>query len=147
ALVDLAEKHPDTWVIWLARGASSQPMRRVSGDPLRERDRLAARANTLATRAEGNVEFHPQSVIEVVEHAGKDQGFRVRGRCGGKPQTWEVERIIANVGYTPNRDLYRELQVYECYASLGPMKLAAALLGAHGEDCLKQTGHGPETMK
>jgi thioredoxin reductase len=146
ALADLAEQHPDTWVIWLARSDRTWPLRRLAGDPLRERDRLALRANTLATRDEGNVEFHPQSLIEAVECSGRDQGFKVRGRIAGQPHTWEVERLIANVGYTPHRDLYRELQVHECYASLGPMKLAA-LLGQGPEDCLKQAGHGPESLR
>jgi thioredoxin reductase len=146
ALVDLAEKHPDTWVIWLTRGTSTQPIHRYPADPLRERDRLAVRANTLATRAEGNVEFHRQTFVEAVEQTGKDQGFKVRARSAGKVRTWEVERLIANVGYTPNTDVYRELQVHECYASLGPMALAAALLGQRGEDCLKQTSHGAQTL-
>src|SRR5207244_3750629 len=47
-LATLAENHPATWVIWLARGQSTQPIKRIAGDPLRERDRLAVRANTLA---------------------------------------------------------------------------------------------------
>jgi thioredoxin reductase len=147
ALADLAEKHPDTWVIWLARTTGSQPLKRIPADPLRERDRLAARANTLATRGEGNVEFHSQSWIQAVECYGKDQAFKVRGHVAGEPHTWEVERLIANVGYSPNRDLYRELQVHECYASLGPMKLAAGLLGQGGDDCLKYTSPGPDTLR
>src|SRR5205807_3754216 len=66
----LAEANPATWVVWLARGSSTQPIKRVAADPLRERDRLAVRANTLATRPEGNVEFHNQSVVESVDCAG-----------------------------------------------------------------------------
>jgi thioredoxin reductase len=147
ALADLAEKHPDTWVIWLARGSSTQPIRRFAGDPLRERDRLAVRANSLATRGDGNVEFHGQSFVEAVECPGKDQGFKVRGRSGDRACTWAAERLIANVGYTPNRDLYRELQVHECYVSLGPMKVAATLLGHRREDCLKQASPGVEALR
>jgi thioredoxin reductase len=120
ALVELAEKHPDTWVIWLARGSSTQPVRRIPNDPLRERDRLAVRANNLATRADGNVEFHAQCFVEAVECPGKDQGFKVKGREAGRPCTWAVERVVANVGYSPNRDLYRELHVDESPTTLGP---------------------------
>jgi thioredoxin reductase len=126
-LAKLAEKHPATWVIWLARGSATQPIRRFVNDPLRERDQLAVRANTLATRGEGNVEFHPQAVVESVECAGPDRGFKVAARCAGKVLTWEVDRLVANVGGTPNTDLYRELQVHECFASLGPMALATVL--------------------
>jgi thioredoxin reductase len=146
-LAQVAEANGDTWTLWLARGNGTQPLKRISNDPLRERDSLAVRANTLATRGEGNVEFHNQTVIEVVETAGPDKGFKVTARVAGKPRTWEVERIIAHVGYTPDTGLYRELQVHECYASLGPMNLAAALLKHGGGDCLKMPAAGADTLR
>ena len=147
ALAALAEKHPATWVIWLARGAGTQPIKRFVNDPLRERDLTAVRANNLATRPDGNVEFHAQTVVEAVETAGPDRGFKVSGRCSGKPVSWEVERIIANVGYGPDAELYRELQVHECYASLGPMALAAALAKHAGGDCLAVPSQGPAALR
>jgi hypothetical protein len=125
----------------------SQPLPRLPGDPLKERDRVAARANTLATRREGNVEYHGSTSIEAVECGNLDQGFKVHSRIGDRPKTWQVDRLIAHVGYTPNTDLYRELQIHECYASLGPMKLAAAQLGQASGDCLKQTSPGAETLR
>ena len=131
-------------MVWLTRGAKSQPLKRLANDPLKERDRLAARANTLATRGEGNVEFHPQSPVEAVEWLGPDKGFQVTARIGGKPKTWEVERVIGNVGYTPDASLYRELQVHECYASLGPMALAASLLEARRRRLPEHPGAGAE---
>jgi thioredoxin reductase len=146
-LADLAAKYPDTWVYWVTRGGGSLPIRREPQDPLRERDRLAVRANTLAARTDANVEHYPQTVIDAVETAGADKGFKVTARRGGQTVVWNVDRIIANLGHTPNTDLYRELQIHECYASLGPMKLAAALLGQRNEDCLKQTSCGPETLR
>ena len=145
-LATLAEKHPDTWVVWLARGAGTMPLKRISGDPLKERDQLAVRANSLATRADGNVEFYAQSAMEAVEGTA-DRGFKVTGRVGSKPKTWNVERIIANVGYSPDTDLYRELQIHECYASLGPMNLAAALSKHRGGDCLTIPSQGPATLR
>src|SRR5581483_7200736 len=122
-------------------------IRRIANDPLRERDRLAVRANTLATRTDAKVEYHNLTVVEAVESAGPDKGFRVTARCGGKPRTWDVDRIIANVGYGPDTNLYRELQVHECYASLGPMKLAAGLLKHAGADCLNVPAQGAESLR
>lgn len=144
-LAKLAEEDEDTWVVWLARCSSTQPIKRIANDPLRERDRLATTANTLATRAEGNVEFHNQTVI--TELTKTEEGYAVHCRSHGAPRTWNVERIIANVGYSPNADLYRELQVHECYASLGPMNLAAALLKQSGGDCLAIGPQGAETLR
>jgi thioredoxin reductase len=146
-LATLAEKHPSTWVIWLARGKGMQPIRRIVNDTLRERDRLAVRANTLATRADGCVEFHPQTEIDAVECGGPDGPFAVHGRRDGKPMKWESDRLVANVGYTPNERIYRELQVHECYATLGPMALAAALLKHAGGDCLTVPAQGAAALR
>jgi thioredoxin reductase len=146
-LATLAEEAPETWVIWLARGQGTQPVTRIPNDPLRERDRLAARANSLATRGDGNVEFHGQSFVEMIDSLGPDKGFRVHARSGGKARSWEVDRLIANVGYSPRANLYRELQVHECYATLGPMNVAAALLKQNAVDCLAVTALGPASLK
>ena len=146
-LSTLAGSNQDTWVTWLARCAGSQPIKRVANDPLRERDRLAVRANSLATRGDGNVEFHNQSVVETIETAGPDKGFKVTARVAGKPRSWEVDRIVGNVGNTPDNELYRELQIHECYASLGPMKLAASLAKHAGGDCLTIGAQGPDTLR
>lgn len=105
ALATLAEEHPATWVFWLTRGARGQPLHRLPNDLFKERDRLAARANSLATRCDGNLEFHPQTVLDEVIHHGPDKGFRVAGRSNGKAVSWEVERVIANVGYRPDTKL------------------------------------------
>jgi thioredoxin reductase len=147
SLAQMAADNPSTWVTWIARGPNSAPIKRVAGDPLKERDRLAVRANTIATRNDANVEFHAQTVVEAIEAIGQDKGFRVSTRSAGKPRVFEAERIIGNVGYTPDRLLYRELQIHECYASFGPMKLAAHLLGSKGGDCLKQSSHGPDSLR
>jgi len=144
-LADLAEVHAGTWVIWLARRVSSQPIRRQVNDPLRERDQIASRANHLATRTDTNVEFHPGSLVDAVERQGET--FRIQARCNGKQMTREVDRVIANVGYTPDASLYRELQIHECYASLGPINLAAALLKHAGGDCLSIPAQGPAVLR
>jgi thioredoxin reductase len=99
ALADLAEENNDTWVFWLTHGPRGAPLARIPNDPLKERDRLAVRANSLATRCDGNLEFHPQTVIDEVVCHGPDKGFRVAGRSAGQVVSWEVERVIAHVGY------------------------------------------------
>lgn len=102
ALAMLAEDHPATWAFWLTRGPRGQPLPRLPYDPLKERDRLAAKANSLATRCDGNLEFHPQTVLDEVVCHGPDKGFRVSGRTNGKPAVWEVERVIGAVGSRPD---------------------------------------------
>jgi thioredoxin reductase len=113
SLASLSEQNQSSWIIWLMRGPRTTPLPRYSADPLRERDRLAARANSLATRGEGHVEHHSQTVIDTIESHGPDRGFRVVGRRVGEELNWEVERVIANVGYLPDLSLCSELHVVE----------------------------------
>jgi hypothetical protein len=126
-LAQLGLEASSTWVVWIARSARSLPVKRVPQDPLRERDRIAALANNFATRTDGNVEFHPETSVDAIEFLGADKGFKVSCRSGKKARTWEVEKVIANVGYTTERNLYRELQIDECYATLGPTSIAVNL--------------------
>ena len=71
------------------------------------------------------MEFHNQTSIEAVECAGPDKGFRVVARCAGRDRTWEVDRVVGNVGYTPDTMIYRGLQVHDCCATFGPLNRGA----------------------
>ena len=144
-LARLAEKHSSTWIVWLARASGTTPIRRIVNDPLRERDLLAGKANMLATRGEGHVEYYSQAVVSAVEQ-NKD-GFEVTATVAGQEKSWQVDRVIGNVGYEPDNRLYRELQIHECYASMGPMALAAALMKHAGGDCLSIPAQGANTLK
>jgi hypothetical protein len=147
SLADLGREHSATWGIWIGRTPTSAPLRRIPGDPLKERDRLAVRANNIATRTDDNVEFHAGTLLEAIESLGPDRGFRVTARTSAGIRTWEVERIIANVGYSPDTNLTRELQVHEDFATLGPFDVAAALRSQKPGDCLKVAATGPESLR
>jgi hypothetical protein len=146
-LAELAREHSATWGIWVARGLGSTPLRRIPNDPLKERDRLAMKANSVATRSDDNVEFQAGVHIDAIEFLGQDKGFKVSARTPAGAKTWEVERIIANVGYSPDTNLARELQIHESFTSLAPMALAEALAANRGHDCLKAVGGGPDTLR
>jgi len=157
AVVDLAEVgrgDENTSVVWLTRSPQRPPIDRISRDPLRERDRLAEEANRLALSADSVVDWRPGTIVHRVTRSASDGVFHVElcppSRDISQQQTLEtltVDNIIANVGYRPDRSLYEELQVHECYASQGPMNLAAALLGETSSDCLHQSTYGVETLR
>jgi len=136
ALATLAVEHSATWVFWLTRGARGQPLPRIANDPFKERDRLAVKANSLATRCDGNLEFHPQTVLDEVIAHGPDKGFRVAGRSNGKPVSWEVERVIANVGYRPDMNLRVD---GPGYFVLGAKSRDAGFLLRDGFEQIRQT--------
>ncbi|MCE9533479.1 MAG: monooxygenase, partial [Planctomycetes bacterium] len=112
-LAQLAEQDSATWIIWLNRGTRSTPLVRIFSDTFRSRDRLSATVNGLANRGEGHIEYHAQTAIQAIECHGPDKGFRVSARCGNEEMVWEVERLIANVGYVPDLSFCRELHVVE----------------------------------
>jgi hypothetical protein len=126
-------------------------------DPLPERARLTAAAGRLAGGASPAVTVERGVVVEAVERAGVPAGsgrllVTLRdcraGAAGGAAGTRQVtvDRVLSLTGAVGDHQLYRQLQVHECYATCGPMKLSAALLGAAGGDCLDQTAHGVETL-
>jgi hypothetical protein len=68
-------------------------------------------------------------------------------RNGSGSERVEVDRVLSLTGFVGDHEMYRQLQVHECYATCGPINLSAALLGAAGGDCLTQTTHGADTLK
>ena len=152
ALARLAREYPDTHVVWVTREGRNPPLPRIENDALPERDRLAAAANELAVDPDSPIDWRPGRVVEEIERVfeGPVVHFNVMlvndSKGVERREQLRVDRIIANVGFRPDRSLYEELQVHECYATQGPIKLAAALLGEASSDCLAQTGHGVETL-
>jgi len=69
------------------------------------------------------------------------------GSGDGSSETVVVDRIISLTGAVGDAHMYRQLQVHECYATSGPMKLAAALLASSSADCLTQVSHGADTLR
>jgi hypothetical protein len=153
ALSLLQADRPQTRVIWLTKQHAETPVGRIPNDRLAERDRLAAEANRMALSDDPVVTWRPGRVVRRVEltgeigPAGQRWAVHVQSLDDGAIERIEVDRIIANVGYRPDRSLYEELQVHECYATQGPMKLAAKLMGETSADCLDQTSHGPEVLR
>lgn len=146
ALARLAASEPQTRITWAVRhaiAAGTGPIARVEHDPLPERARLVEQANGLAAGSD-TVEFLAETSVRSLVWRAEVGSFVVlfEGAYAGER---EVDAIIANVGWRPDRRIYEELQVHECYATGGPIKLAAALLSA-AADCLAQPAVGAETL-
>ncbi len=134
-LAALAEEQQSTWVVWLTHAdRGGGPLPRIPGDPWKERDKLAAKANNLACRCDGNLEYHAQTHVEELISHGPDKGFRVAGQVMGKPMSWEVERVIANVGYRADLTICNELRVNEPTGAFATAEPGYYILGmkSHG---------------
>ena len=144
-LAAFARGAPGTRVVWAVRSpAPSWGV--VADDPLPERAALNTAARELAGGASGAVELRPGAVTEALD--GRD-GRIVATLRNGEVEEVEVDRVLALNGGVGDASLYRQLQVHECYATTGPMNLAAALLGEAGDggDCLRVAAHGAETLR
>ncbi|HEX2164486.1 MAG TPA: flavoprotein [Thermoanaerobaculia bacterium] len=142
ALAELAAARPGTRVLW-AVDRAPQP---IEDDPLPERARLMRRAGELAEGMSAAVEALPGARVEALARNGHGLVLSVRLPEGGRDEV-HAERVLSLTGYVGDPSLHRQLQVHQCYATEGPMKLSAALLGAAGGDCLAAGGHGVETLK
>ena len=142
ALAQFARQAPGTKVIWAVRHPRPD-WGAVEHDPLPERASLSGAAEDLQRGASAAVEVWTGRVTEALQASG--DRIAVSLRNGGVERV-EVDRILALNGGVGDHSLYRQLQVHECYATCGPMKLAAALQAGSGADCLAQTSHGPETL-
>lgn len=141
----LAQESPDTRVHWAVRSQSPAPTAN-GDDPLPFRRALVEEVSALVQGASPPVEL--LRGVEVGEVRETDVGTRVRLLSGSDVSgDLLVDRIFSLTGSVGDREIYRQLQVHECYATQGPMKLAAALLAADtGADCLDQVSHGADAL-
>lgn len=145
ALAELAKGNANTKVTWVVRReCGGEPIKRIEGDRLLSRDQLAAAANELAS-GDSMVKLLEKTRIDAIDRNESGTGFVV-STMGDAESQIEVDNVLSNTGYRPDNSIYRELQVHECYASSGPMKLAATLLANASEDCLDQVSAGAASL-
>ena len=151
AFLSLVRSASKTQVFWINRSSRNQPYLLFQDDPLLYRDQLSRLGNQLATHPPSWLRYYGESGVEAITSwpgkglSGEHRVFEVVVESPRGSEKLEVDQIVACVGFRPDRSLYRQLQVHECYATVGPMKLAAALLGG-SSDCLAQESHGIETL-
>ncbi|OLE65158.1 MAG: hypothetical protein AUG03_06070 [Acidobacteria bacterium 13_1_20CM_2_68_14] len=118
ALAALASRHPRTRILWSFRSTRVPLYPRVPEDPLTRRDALCAGANRLAQGSDPRIEPCSGSFVESIARPSSSARARLE--------------VILKTG----RRLRRER--VDRIATCGPIKLAAALLGEDGGDCLSQ---------
>jgi thioredoxin reductase len=144
-LAELAQVHSSTRIFWPIR--RSRPEWNVlPDDPLPARAALIRRAQELAKGASPAVTTLCGVAIDALSQDNGKLVVTLR-QADGDTTTIAVDRILSLTGFAGDHQLYRQLQVHECWATSGPMKLAASLLASHSDDCLDQTTHGAETLR
>ncbi len=106
-----------------SRPATAEPVPRIAHDPCGERDRIAVAAN--AALGQKGVRHLPGCSILRIKQDGDSLEVRLLFPDDSKEDI-RVDRILGNVGYRPDRGMYRELQVAECPVSEAPQNLEAS---------------------
>ncbi|MEJ7817957.1 MAG: NAD(P)-binding protein [Thermoleophilaceae bacterium] len=141
-LARFARDAPETRIIWAIR-SRDPTWGAVEDDPLPDRAALNRAAAEIAGGASPAIETRLGHVTERLERRDGRVAVTLRNGEAGRVI---VDRVLALNGGVGDASLYRQLQVHECYATCGPINLAAALLGEAGGDCLSQPTPGPETL-
>ena len=137
AFAMLLEEEPGTGLTWARRDSRKEPLPVIENDPLPQRARLSQAANRLSESPPAGCEVLEDVVISSLRQKDGKIHVELARPQGQESKAVVVDRIISMTGYRPDNSYHRELQVHLCYASEGPMKLAAALLGGGSNgDCL-----------
>jgi hypothetical protein len=141
SLAKIAETDPTTRVTWVIRNLSPT-FGAIEDDPLGPREILVRTALSLATAGDTPFDVRLGRSVESVAPTPDGVGVSL-----GDEETVTVDVILSLTGSVGNDRMYRQLQVHECWATSGPMKLASALLGASSVDCLSQESHGADSLR
>lgn len=134
----LNRSRPVTKVTWAIR-RPGQALHAIDADPLPSRQRLVEASLRMADDPPHWLTFLGSVAVESIEYADATftaQLTRLDGPGRDPRPTVRADNVVALVGYSPDATIYDQLQVHSCYGTAGPTKLAAALLGEAGADCL-----------
>jgi thioredoxin reductase len=147
ALAKLAEESPGTRATWLTRRAEPGFAGETSdAHTLPARTALYAEGRRLQGGASEAVRWIGGGEVEGFEYNSATHRYKVLFATAAGPRTEDADQVIVNCGYGPDTSLYRELRVHECYESLAPMRLAAALQGAGTSDCVTIPSFGADAL-
>jgi hypothetical protein len=145
-LMQLRADGVDLMAHWVFLGKFSTPLTAAENDPLPYRQRLAELGNATAVDPPGWLAIHGGRGVESLQLEANSLCVRLEGT----PSPLRCDQLLAHVGFRPDRSLAEELQLHECWATSGPMKLAAELLSQSadaGGDCLAIGDAGPDALK
>ena len=146
ALEQLAREAPGTRVAWVTRRAAPGFAGEAPGDSLPARATLYAEGRRLQGGGSEPVHWLGGGECEGIEYNSATHRYRAQFATPAGARIEESDQVIVNCGYGPDNSLYRELRVHECYESLAPMKLAAALQDAGTSDCTRIPAFGAELL-
>ena len=145
-LAQLADEVPGTKVAWVSRRATPGFAGETADDSLPARAALYAEGRRLQGGGNDAVHWTGGGEVEQIEYNSGTHRYRAQFATPTGARMEEADQVIINCGFGPDTSLYRELRVHECFETLAPMKLAAALQGAGTTDCTQIPAFGAELL-
>jgi len=137
-----------TEVAWLRR-EESEPYPLIPDDPLPMRRELSEFGNAVARGEIAEIEVIEGTIRRIESGEERPLSLQISRNDSSVHSSvhsaWD--QIVATVGYRPDLTPLRELQIHECWATEGPINLAAALLASESDDCLDRETGGVELLE
>lgn len=126
-------------VTWITRQTNEHAIRPIEQDPLPLRSQIASQLKELVDR--NAIQTLTNVAIDQIrssDNAEIELGIYQADLGDELTRQWHsFDHVIGLTGYRPDLSIFRELQIHQCYATEGPIKLAASLLNQSSHDCLK----------
>ena len=132
-------------VVWAVR-REAPTWGAVEGDVLPGRAALVAASEQVAAGGVPGAQVLTGVVVDALSERDGDVVAVLRDLTGGTREV-AADAVASATGSVGDAGLYRQLQVHECYATEGPIALAATLLGQAGGDCLAQPAAGVDVLR
>ena len=146
-LANLKETHPETQLFWIIRQSVDRvPYCCDPKDPLEQRRRLAESVNQIYVDERIFTKIFTETVVTKLISSSSSATIDITLDTTPPQILHNIDYIIANTGSQPDRSLYENLNVQECYRTKGPLALAVKLLSSGSADCLTQTTYGAHSM-
>ena len=139
-LETLCDEASSTRVVWAVRAPNLRPCVEVDCDPLPERQRVAARANELATKPPLWLKVERRASVERLDPR-PDNAVKV-SLSGGRDHI--VDEIVGLTGYRPDLTMVSELAIEVSPSTEGAARLARAL--SNVTDCLSVPAILPDDL-
>lgn len=119
----------------------------VVDDVLPDRVALVESSRRIAAGQVAGAQLVTGVVVESLRDDDGRTAVTLLSLAGSSTREVVVDVVVSMTGAVGDSSLYRQLQVHECYATEGPMSLAATLLGSEGGDCLAQVSAGVDALR
>ena len=146
-IAKVKEIYPETQLFWIIKQKIDHlPYCTNPDDPLEQRRKLAENVNQIYANGCIFTKIYTNTMVTKFTSSTSFNTVHITLDTSPPEILHNIDYVIANAGSQPDRNIYANLSVQECYRTKGPLALAAKLVASKTADCLQQTSHGASSM-